>query len=360
MEMTSKQRLLAAICGKEVDHIPFSPFLAYYFDFLPETERAKGELQYLKEMGADPLLRGAVTAYQVRPNNCTVSQKTQGNKRYETIHTPKGDLCSEYTYVSQANTWFLTRHPVVDAEQIPAAIAYYEDLQVIENIKAANAAVDALGEDGLQLALVGTNWKSAYQHLLENFVGTENLVYLTMDEPELLEELLAVMRRKNMETVRYTAESKAAACISWEDSSTTNLSPSLYETYIAPEIAEWCKVLGQAGKPYVQHACGHTKDLLLPMARQGVTAVESISPAPTGNVTMEEVFAVLPEHISVIGGIEPTQMLNASVKELLEYADRLIHLSGKHGFVLANSDSCPPGVDYEKFVQLAQFVKNRR
>ena len=36
MEMTPKRRLLAAIRGEEVDHVPFSPFLAYYFDFLPK------------------------------------------------------------------------------------------------------------------------------------------------------------------------------------------------------------------------------------------------------------------------------------------------------------------------------------
>ena len=108
MEMTPRERLLASIYGKPVDHIPFSPFLAYYFDFLPEQIRAKGELSYLQEMGADPLLRGGICAYEIRSHSCSLTQAVQGNKRYETIHTPKGDLFSEYTYVKQANTWFLT------------------------------------------------------------------------------------------------------------------------------------------------------------------------------------------------------------------------------------------------------------
>lgn len=357
MEMTSKQRLLAAIRGEEVDHIPFSPFLAYYFDFLPAEVRAKGELAYLKEMGADPLLRGGVCAYRTHLERCTVSQKTSGKKRYETIETPFGPLCSEYTYVEQANTWFLTKHPVTDAEQIPAAIAYFEDLQIDEAIREADEAVDALGEDGLHLAILGTHMKSAYQYLLENLVGTENLIYLTMDDPDKLAELLDIMKHKNLETVQITAKSKAAACISWEDSSTTNVSPSLYCTYIQPELDCWCKTLAQAGKPYVQHACGHINDLLLPMAEQGIAAVESISPAPTGNVTMEKAFSVLPDQVALIGGIEPTQILNDPVDSLLEYAEKLMQLKGKHGFVLANSDSCPPGVAYEKFEKLSRFVR---
>lgn len=357
MEMTPKGRLLAAIRGEEVDRIPFSPFLAYYFDFLPREVRERGELRYLQEMGADPLLRGSLFAYRITLDKCTVSQKTEGKKRYETIHTPRGDLNSEYTYVEQVNTWFLTRHPVSGAEQLPAALAYFEDLKVEEAVKEADAAVDALGEDGLHLALLGTHMKSAYQYLLENLVGTENLIYLTMDEPELLAELLEVMMRRNMETVQITAQSKVAACISWEDSSTTNLSPALYRQYIQPEISVWCNVLGKAGKPYVQHACGHIRDLLTPMAEEGIAAVESISPAPTGNVTMKEAFRVLPDKVALIGGIEPTQILNDSVESLLAYAEELIRMRGKHGFILANSDSCPPGVAYEKFTELAKLVK---
>lgn len=100
MEFTSKRRLLAAIRGEEVDHIPFSPFLAYYFDFLSPEIQGKGQLEYLSEMGADPLLRGFISAYSIRYRECSFSEKREGNKRYLTTHTPKGDLYSVYTYVS--------------------------------------------------------------------------------------------------------------------------------------------------------------------------------------------------------------------------------------------------------------------
>ena len=356
-EMTSKQRLLAAIRGEEVDHVPFSPFLAYYFDFLPESVRKRGELAHLLEMGADPLLRGGICAYESHLVNCSFHQKIEGKKRYETIVTPKGNLYSEYTYVAQANTWFLTKHPVSGSAELPAAIAYFEDLQVTEKIHEANEQIRLLGEQGLYLAILGTHMKSAYQYLLENLVGTENLIYLTMDDPDGLEELLSVMRKKNLETVMMTAKSEVGGCISWEDSSTTNVSPSLYQNYIAPEISQWCSLLWEAGKPYVQHACGHIKDLLIPMAKQGICGIESISPAPTGNVSIEEAFLTLPEQVSLIGGIEPTQILNDPIDSLLEYSHRLIQAKGKRGFILANSDSCPPGVEFEKFAALARLVK---
>lgn len=191
-------------------------------------------------------------------------------------------------------------------------------------------------------------------------IGTENLIYLTMDYPDEVRELVDMIAAKNLKTVEYTAESRIEACLSWEDSSTTNLSPALYRQYIQPEITAWNRMLKDAGKIYVQHACGHIRDLLLPMAEQGVTAVESISPPPTGNVTLEEANKILPPQVGLIGGIEPVQFLNASVGELLEYVDNVCYKMRGRGFVLANSDSCPPGVEYEKFVKIAQFVKERK
>lgn len=360
MEMTSKQRLLAAIRGEETDHTPFSPFLAYYFDFLPKEIQQKGQLAYLKEMGADPLLRGFISAFTTGYRECSVTEKTDGNKKYVTTSTPKGELHSVYTYMQESNTWFLTEHPVKGIEDIPAAIAMYQDLFVKENIEEANRQIDSLGEDGLHIAIIGATMKSAYQQLLENTIGTETLIYLTLDHPDAIQELVDTLAQKNRLTVEYTTKSKIEACLSWEDSSTTNVNPQLYEEYIAPEITVWNQILKESGKLYIQHACGHIKNLLLPMAHQGVTAIESISPPPTGNVTMKEANEILPPEVGLIGGIEPVHFLNDSMEELLAYAEDLCRTMKGRGFVLANSDSCPPGVSYEKFRRLAELVRSIR
>ena len=50
--------MLGALRGETIDRTPWSPFLAYYFDSLPQEIREKGQFEYLRQMGADPLLRG--------------------------------------------------------------------------------------------------------------------------------------------------------------------------------------------------------------------------------------------------------------------------------------------------------------
>ena len=95
MELTSRQRILNALHGKENDRAPWSPFLAYYWEHLPQEARAQGQLKYLKKMGADPLLRGFGECYKVVYKNCDVSEKIVGNKKYRTYETKVGKIILE-------------------------------------------------------------------------------------------------------------------------------------------------------------------------------------------------------------------------------------------------------------------------
>ena len=354
MNLTPKQRLLRAIKGQEVDRIPFSPFLAYYFEALPEEVQAKGQLEYLEAMGADPLLRGDLkTAYSLKSYKCTLKETIKDGKKFTVISTPKGELYLEHTYVPHANTWFLTKHPVSNLEDLYLLKLYYQDLTVVNEVETLNGHIDDIGERALLIPYMP---KSAFQDLLEQWIGTENLVYMCMDYPDEIRDTVDTMAKVHKTAAEYTAMSRAELCLSWEDSSTTNVSPGMYLQYIAPEITGWCDIMNNSGKGYVQHVCGYAKDILLPMAEQGVICLESLAPPPTGNVSIAEACQVLPKNISIVGGIDPLMMLNASPGELEEYVRGLLKVTEGRGFVLANSDSCPPGVKYDVFLRLAEMV----
>ena len=207
------------------------------------------------------------------------------------------------------------------------------------------------------LPLLGVHGKTAFQSLVEQWVGTENLVYMLYDEPEVVEECLAVMQTRDEETVRISVNTAADGFIFWEDSSTTNISPAMFAKYTKPEIDRWGELVHGAGKLLVHHACGHLKDLLPLMARSNIDAIESISPPPTGNVTLQEAAAILPEHIALIGGLEPVRLMNGTVESVCTDAMELMRDLAGRRFVLANSDSCPPNVEYEKFLAVTDLVR---
>ncbi len=360
-EMTPKTRILNAINGLETDRVPWSPFLAYYWEHLPPEERSCGKLEYLKKMGADPLLRGVGKAYDISYENCDITVKQNGNKKYTTYSTRVGSITTEHTLSSTARTWFLTGHPVCNEEDFKVLQYITENTVVTECLDVFEKEHKQIGEDALMMPVVGIRQKTAFQALVEHWCGTVDLTYALQDFPEVVEECLAAMQAKDKETVDIWVKSSAETLLFYEDSSTTNISPAMFAQYTAPEINEWGRLIHANGKKLIHHACGHLKDLIPLMCKTEIDAIESISPPPTGNIEIRDAVKLMPEHIGIIGGIEPTLFANSSLEELEKCVFDLISLSkSKKRFVLANSDSCPPDVAYEKFLLVSKLVRKTR
>ncbi|MBT3289680.1 MAG: hypothetical protein HN380_20205, partial [Victivallales bacterium] len=103
--------------------------------------------------------------------------------------------------------------------------------------------------------------------------------------------------------------------------------------------------------------CGHVEALVERMRAHGAFAVESISPAPTGNLSIRAAREMVGARLGIIGGIEPTQFLNLTEGQLGLYVESVIDDAQGGPFVLANSDSCPPGVTIEKFRLAAEVAR---
>lgn len=354
--MKSRQRLLGALRGEKIDRVPWSPFLAYYFENLPKEIQEEGQFAYFQKMGADPLLRGFHKLTKCTFLNCDIEKKSVGRDRYTIYHTPVGDLVERGVYSESGDTTFLVDHPVETVEQFKTLQYMYEHMRIEPDMEAFETDLKRYGDDALLLPTIGVWQKTAFQSMVEHWVGTENLVYAIYDEPEVVEECLAVMQERDKETIRISLNSSADGFIFWEDSSTTNISPEFFQKYTAPEIDQWGDMIHSAGKLLVHHACGHLKDLLPLMAKTKIDAIESISPPPTGNVTLQQADAILPEHIALIGGLEPVRLLNGSVENVCQDAEELLRDLAGRRFILGNSDSCPPHVEYEKFTAVTRLV----
>jgi uroporphyrinogen-III decarboxylase len=374
MEMTPHQRLLAALRGQEVDRLPWSPILAYWWDSQPRQIQDRGEFQFLVDLGADPLLRGRTTAFvcsDLRGANeypermhlpipdCEIRRQVKGDEEQVTYETPVGDLTMLSRYSPAGNTRFVVEHLVKSREDYKILAYLVERMTIQPDYGPVRHLIQEMGEEGLLVPLISPFLKTPFQALVEHYVGTVQLVYDLADYPEEVEALLEVMSERVMEAVKISAESPAEAFISWEDSSTTNISPAMFRRYIAPEISRWGRLLHDAGKLLLHHACGHVRHLLPTMAEEEVDVIESISPPPTGNVEIWEAQEVLGPRVGIVGGIEPTHFLNLKLDALREYVEELLDRVNPHHYILANSDSCPPGVAVEKFRLVTEIVRSR-
>ena len=356
-QMTSKQRLLNSLRGLETDHLAWSPFLAYFWDFQPESITKKGMLEFYKEIGADPLFRGFCTIIKKNYKGTNINEIKKNDQKKVVYETKLGNLEFLYVFAKESNSWFLKEHPIKDKEDLKKLILMYETLIVEPDFTKYENGLKYVNDEALLIPIIGTEMKTSFQSLLEHWVGTVNLNYMIYDYPELIDEVLDVMRKKSLDAVNIACECKAEAFIFWEDSSTTNISPNQFTQYVAPEINNWGNILHKRDKLLIHHACGLIKDLVPLMAKTNIDIIESISPPPTGNIYTYEAKELLPESIGLIGGIDAVVLESSTINELYEYTKDIIIKTKCKRFILGNSDSCPPGVDIEKFKMISRLVK---
>ncbi|MFW6007507.1 MAG: uroporphyrinogen decarboxylase family protein [Halanaerobiales bacterium] len=359
-EMSSRERLINAIEGNEIDRIPFSPFLAYVWESFPESIQNKGELNFYNMVGADPLWRGSVCPVKCEIPELKEKTYEKGNKIIKETITPVGTMTSHHIRSEKGNTDFLVEHPLKNEEDYKIQLWIEEHKKYSRNYKEVREHLDNEGSQGLSLGMLFPRSKTAFQSMVEHYVGTEELIYALYDYPDTVETLHNQMMENDLKAAEMAVESPYDYFITWEDSSTTNYSPDMYKKYIGTEINQICSLLSEYDKSYIQHACGHVKDILPIMKENGVMAVESISPVPTGNITLKETRKIAGDNFGIIGGIEPTKFLNLPPVQLKEYVKKVLKDGSGGSFTLANSDSCPPGVTVEKFKLVAEVAKEYR
>jgi hypothetical protein len=358
MELSSKERIELSLKGEEVDRPPFSPNLAYFWECQPESVQEHGMAAFLAEAGADPLWRGAPCPVRIETRDVEIRSEWRGNELFEETITPVGRLIARSVRSSSGNTVFLVDHPLKTEEDFKVRLWIEERISFLPDPEPVEKHREGDGKEGLSIGMLIPRLKTSFQHLVETLAGTQTLIYSLYDFPDTVRELHEAIMRNNLKAAEFAADlGWYDYFLTWEDSSTTNYSPALYEEFILPEIHGYAEILGKRGKKYIQHACGHLKDLFPLMNGSGIFAVESLSPKPTGNVTLKEARSALDLSIGIIGGIEPTMLKNLSIPELEPYVREVLEDAKGGAFVLANSDSCPPEVESEKFKVIADVVK---
>lgn len=349
--MTSHERLVAALRGQPLDRLPWSPFLAYWWEHQPAWLQEKGQPWLMKEIGADALLRGFATAFSFSYDSegCQVVETHSGDLVRCEYHTPIGTITAHSRYSPDGNTTFVYDHPVKTRADFEILARLARSMRIQPDFASVADPIRSLGEDGLFVALVSPFGKTPFQHMIEYWVGTEAMAFALADIPEAVEDCLEVMSEKAFEAVSLSIDSPAEAFISWEDSSTTNISPKMFARYIVPDMDRWGRAIHAAGKLFLHHACGHVRALMGSMANEEVDVIESLSPPPTGNIQVWEAQKLLSPRIGVVGGIEPVRFLTLTETELIGYVEELLARVDPCHYILANSDSCPPGVSLEKF-----------
>jgi hypothetical protein len=158
-----------------------------------------------------------------------------------------------------------------------------------------------IGDDGiLMLFMAGTPLGMMYRV----YSGVETLAYLWADARDELMHLLAVMERTYQAQFRLAAASDADALVGMDDTSTTAISPQMFEACNLRLTDERVDIAHAKGKFYYHHSCGLIRDLLSLYNQTRMDAVHAFSVPPVGNATVAEGRRVFGDRIAILAGLQ--------------------------------------------------------
>jgi hypothetical protein len=224
----------------------------------------------------------------------------EGEDTIETWHTPAGQLRQVSRRCREDGTSYLVEHMVKSPADIPALGAIFED-EVIEIDPAVLAAIrerqELIRDDGMLMCfMAGTPMGMMYRV----YSGVETLAYLSVDAPGALADLFSVMERSYQQQLRLSVGSAADAFVGMDDTSTTVISPAMFEGFSLDCTDLRAQTCHENGKFYFHHSCGLIRDLLPLYRRTRMDAVHAFTVPPLGNVTVAEGRRLLGDRITII------------------------------------------------------------
>lgn len=352
MQMTSRERLQAALHRQPVDRLPWSPLMdGYFVSSLPKQGYDFDLLEAARYIGCD-LMERHVAGPAERIENVTIrtEENAAGSRRY--YETPVGTAYLERK--NTGNTSYVCKHLIESIEdakiyQYIAEHTFYEP-----NIADFVKRDQQIGDMGLATL---SGCMSPIQEVLQVLGGVENTVYLMADYPEEMDALFAAMHQRNKRQYAALLEYPCDVIIDYEDTSTTVMNRRMFTEYSLPAINEYADLVHQAGKLYITHMCGKLTGFAKEIGSGRQDGVDSVCPPNTGDLWPWDARKVWGPEKVVIGGIDPPRLSMVSKEEAGEMALEVIQkVEDKCGFILSTGDAVAHGTPIENLKQIADLI----
>jgi len=349
--MTFRRRLLTALYGRRPDVMPWFADLSYW----AHAQRAAGELPERYE-GSEGFVRlhedygvgyylGYAQVWSDTREGVEVTAETEGPVTRTRWRTPVGELWGGERHLPETASSAPMRWPV----QTP------DDLRVLRYIANATATTPTYEAYDAHKRLAGSRGhptvlppRSPVSQLLAQWTGAEHLSYLVADAPDDVAQTIRVLSR----AADGAYEAICAAdtpYVELGDNLTGEVVTRLFERFQFDEYVHRVEQLHAVGIRIGTHLDGTMRGILPVLARTGIDFVESITPAPVGDVPIEEVRDLAGPDIILFGGMPGAMFAPPFTREAVrQHIERVIGSQWENGrFILGAADQVPPNGDME-------------
>ena len=354
-QMTKRERLLAALHGQPVDRVPWSPLIDDYFiSSLRDAGRKDAEIiSVMREIGND-ILERHVPCVDQHMENVEIRYSSNENDTVRWAHytTPVGNLTCEWKF--SGHTWALSEHLIKTVEDMKTYQYIAEHTTYTSNFQQFIDRDAYIGDDGIPTA---SGPMSPILELLQMLCGIEPTVFLMMDYPDEMNELLHALHERNLRQYRVLAESPALAVFDYEDTSTTFMNRSMLNDLSIPAFNDYADIIKGAGKIFITHMCGSLSGFAEDIGKGRQDGVDSVCPPDTGDLCPWDARAAWGKKI-IIGGICPPDLARLSVRQNLQIVyDILMKMPTLQGFILCTGDATPYGTPVNNLRAITRLIE---
>lgn len=378
-DMSSRERITAALNFQAVDKIPFVPLIADYTlrdmpsEVFPngvrnlETSGIIGASRYLD---VDLMIRHI---YAVKPIEVSVPHLgmmgtfdasvkpsvgfNAAGCLVETVETPVGSIEGQWKFTEKVgNIPHAVKHTVNNREELDVFLYLSEHIRDdawIPDFETYSKYDRLIGDDGIATSSISN---TPFMYLIEMVWGLENTYYLLHDYPEIVEEILHNLSCSLLRFVELIAQSPAKVIIQYENTSSTLLSPEIFNRYCLPLLNQCGQILRREGKIFLVHMCGTLQAFVDDIKGSYFQGICDIAPYPTGDLPLAEAADRLDGKI-VIGGIDPNTFACTDQNKVRQEVTNIIHnIKPYRGVLLGSADSTPRGTPIDNFRIIRELV----
>ncbi len=351
--MTGRERLIAALNKKNIDRIPWSLCMdRYYTDSLPLQGYNMDLIETLRFFRND-IMERHVPTYKRIYHNVDYSVKDIDNGVLHSYKTPFGELTQVEKF--KGNTHYIEKHLVKDYDDLKKLLFLVKNTEALPDFDYFIKRDEFIGDDGLATP---TAPYTPIQWLLQHVVGVENTVYFLMDYPELMQELLDATHQLNKKIYDIIADCHSPVIFSYEDTSTTVMSRTMYEDFCSTQIDEYAQIAHAKGKVFITHMCGKLKGFADLVGAGKQDGVDSLCPPTTGDFWAHEAKACWGNSKVIIGGLEPPILVRLTQEETVRYTVKVLNnIAPGDAFILSSGDAVSYGTPVPNLMAITEIIE---
>lgn len=374
--MESRERLLAILNKeKSPDRAGWSPLVDGYF--MSSFSENKDIIDVFKEIKADLMERHVFTwsssfenkKIGLKNNKNNVIEISENGVRIkeELRKVKKGiEIIRQYEipgHVLTSRSIYTKESPFIPFP-LEYAIKTPEDMEAYVDIKNKEKYVRKYSrfiKEDLRIGNIGIATDTApttpVQEIIQHLTGIEKFyTKFLLDYRKKLEELMEVMHEKNLEVYRIVADSPSKIVINYENTSTTLVSPEIYEKYSLQYINDYSDILHSKDKIYLTHRCGKLKGLIDLLKKGKDDGIIDISPKPTGDLDIWDAQELWPDKI-VQGGLDPTTLTHWTIDRLKDYVRMILDKTDSHErLIIGTADATPKNAKLENLIVVGEVL----